>query len=106
MITLDKLPALSESTFDSITLASGGRSLTLDKYQMWGASRSVRYIVEALSIFGCDYTLAEGTKGAAVTVTNVLSAFSGCRFPPAPLTSRDDALLPSVWAAPADRDGR
>jgi hypothetical protein len=94
MITLDKLPALSESTIDTITLASGGRSLTLDKYQKWAGEPITWYIVEGAEYISADdYTLADGTKGAAVTVTNVLSAFSGLSFSScAAYKPADDAL--------------
>jgi hypothetical protein len=81
MITLDTLPTLSESTADTIALASGGRSLTLDKFQKWAGEPITWYIVEGPAYTPADdYVLSDGTKGAAVHVTNVLSAFSGLSF--------------------------
>ncbi len=80
MITLDTIPTLSESTIDRITLASGERSLILDKYNERDGSITWFIVEGAAYTSADDYLLSDGTESAAIYVANVLSALGGASF--------------------------
>ena len=108
MITLDTIPSLTETTIDKLTLTADGQTLTLDKYKARDESITW-FIVEGETYTVADeYVLSDGTNGAPVYISDVLSAlkalsFSSCAaFNPDSSALTDQGLTPPVLTLTAD----
>lgn len=94
MIVLDKIPALSESSIDTMGLLSGTSALTLDKHQNKDSTYSW-FIVNGTSFTAADeLVLPEGSERSAEKyVSNAVAALSGAKFTLcAAFRPADDAL--------------